>query len=1044
MAQYDINLREYWRILKRRRLIVIFTAIVLGGFSTAFAVFRAPAPIYSAACSIKFDKETTVEGLFARTLTWSGGDDIETQISIIKSYSVFQKVAERLGLIPVSDASADNPSGAPMISVIDDLQSRVEVTRQAHTNILHIRVKDKEPAFAQQLANTVAATYRDLHSERQMKRTTDAIKYIEEQLVQVRQKLKEAEEEFNRFTHDNQLLSIDLQGEKVLERTQEVHSEIRRTGETRAELEGMIHRLDQFIANPSSSQAGFHLPAGNSQYVSANSTLTELQLKRETLLKDYTPLHPEVVEAGRKINENAKKMRIFLQSQIAELSKKETHAKDDLRELDRKSNALMEKKLEYDRLKRKVDLYSDMTTLLERKNQEAQIRKAEKPEEVTVVKPALFPTEPINPLKTGPTGAMGLLIGLVVGMIAAFIVETFDTSLGAIEEVEETLKTQVWGVVPQAEEKEIQGLVKQNLPEGLSEATLPYVISLVSHFAPKSMMAESFRALRTNVQGKGEQSGVRAICITSASPQEGKTLVSVNLSIAMAQTGLKTLLVGSDMRKPSVGRAFGLEHSPGLSDVLLGNMGWRQAVKTISDIMVGAMTLEEITATPGLDNLHIVTSGAIPPNPAELMDSRRLRDFVEEAKREYDFVVFDSPPILSTADAAILAAKMDGVLLVYRIGAVSRGLLKRSTTQLEQVKSHLMGVVLNGMKPDISPDFQDLRYYKHYYSCGEGEEKVHTLENMPVLRTATARGKKTSGRRFLGTLVVLLALVMGTAGFLWHRGDINVPGLTDLTKPPVRDPVKQPEDKATPPVTGKIQPLEQAVAGTQAGHPGNRPDSAKKTPTERAISPSPVAGLVSAGHAATGALQHPDTEQAAAPTQRPAPREPAAGRRQQTGDGPATVQAIKQDEAVFFSYSLYLGSLKTIDLAKRGAAEYERKGLSPYWVKVNFSEKGVWYRIFVGQFREREEAEAFARKKGLHKGKVFKTEYANLIGEYSRDSAAEDMKRKLADLACAPYTIPGSDGKVRLFAGAYVTREGAEEFQGDLRSMGVDSRVVKR
>jgi polysaccharide biosynthesis transport protein len=1044
LAQYDINLREYWRILKRRRWVVVLTAIVLGGLSTAFAVFKAPAPIYSSVCSIKFDKETTVEGLFARTLTWSGGDDIETQISIIKSYAVFQNVAERLGLIPQSEDSADNPSSARVIGVIDELQSKVEVTRQAQTNILHIKVKDHDPAFARKLANAIAATYRDLHSEKQMKRTTDAIKYIEEQLVQVRQKLKEAEEEFNRFTQDNQLLSIDVQGEKVLERTQEIQSEIRRITESRGELEGMVQRLDQFIANPSSSQAGFHLSSGTSQYHSANTTLTELQLKKDTLLKDYTPLHPEVVEAGRKIIENAKKMRIVLLSQIAELTKKDRDAKKDLQELERKSSALMEKKLEYDRLRRKVELHSDMTTLLERKNQEAQIRKAEKPEEVSIVKPALLPAEPINPLKTTPTGAMGLLIGLVLGMIAAFVVETFDTSLGAIEEVEETLKTSVWGMIPQADERELREVAEQNLPEGISEAASPHVISLVAHFAPKSMIAESFRALRTNVQGKGEESGVRAISITSASPQEGKTLVSVNLGVAMAQTGLKTLLVGSDMRKPSLGRVFGLEHSPGLSDVLLGNLEWRRAVKTISDIMVGAMTLEEVITTPGLDNIHIITSGAIPPNPAELMDSKRLRDFIEKAKKEYDFIVFDSPPILSTADAAILAAKMDGVLLVYRIGTVSRGLLKRATTQLEQVKSPLMGVVLNGVKPDISPDFEDFRYYKHYYSYGEGEEKGHPLKNLLLSKGTKGRKKRSFPGRSLGILAVPLVLVMGVGGFLRYGGDISFPGLMDRPNPQAREPVQQRVSKTPLPVPEKIRTSNQAAAALQAGPIANRIDRGIKVPSEQPASTSPATVYASIGPGTKEAPPSLEAEEATAPKKKPEVSEPTVARQKKIRPAPVTVQEVGQGEAAPYPYSLYLGSVKTLDMAERGAAEYEKEGLRPYWVKVNFVEKGVWYRIFVGQFRERHEAEAFALVKGLSKAKVFKTEYANLIGEYSGDSAAAGKKRKLLELACAPYTVPGSDGKVRLLVGAYVTKEGAEEFQADLRSLGVESRVVKR
>lgn len=179
MAQYDINLREYWRILKKRKLVVALTAIILGIFSMAFAVFKAPAPIYTAVCSIKFERETTVEGLYTKTLTWSSGNDIETQISIITSYSVFEKVAESLGLVPRADIPADSRIKGNVIRIIDELQSKVEVFRQEFTNLLHIKVQDGNPIFAQKLANTLAQTYKEQHSQNQMKRTTEAIKYIE-------------------------------------------------------------------------------------------------------------------------------------------------------------------------------------------------------------------------------------------------------------------------------------------------------------------------------------------------------------------------------------------------------------------------------------------------------------------------------------------------------------------------------------------------------------------------------------------------------------------------------------------------------------------------------------------------------------------------------------------------------------------------------------------------------------------------------------------------------------------------------------------------
>lgn len=732
MAPYDLNLREYWRILGKRKRIVFFVTILVGIFSTAVSVLKAPPPIYTSTCSIKFEKEITVEGLYAKTITWSGGDDIETQISVIKSFTVFEKVAQGLGLIPKTTLPADSPAKANVVRVVDHLQSKVEVTRQGMTNIVNIRVKDKEPTFAQNLANRIAEHYKALHSEMQMKRVLEAIRYIEEQMVQVRQRLREAEEEFNRFTQNHQLLSIDLQSGKLLARSQEVQQGIRKAMENRAHLQSLVARLDQFIANPS-SQASFYSANATPQYQSANNSLTEFQLRRETLLKDFTLRHPEVVEVERKILEGARKMRLLLLSQIGDLEKQESEARNELQALDSKSSVLMDKKLEYDRLKRKVDLYNDMTALLERKNQEALIRKAEKPEEVTIVKPALFPTEPVNPPRTAATGALGLIIGLVLGLIAAFIVETFDTSLGAIEDVEETLKTRVLGVIPQTDLEDLDESFQEKAPEGMGEIAPARVVNMVCHFAPKSIMAESFRALRTNIQFKDREQEIKTIAVTSASPQEGKTIVSVNLAITMAQTGVKTLLIGSDMRKPMIARVFGVDKTPGLSEILLGSCPWQAAVQTVTDMVVGKMSLEEVLLTPGLDNLHLIVAGSIPPNPAELVQSKRLKEFIEEAKREYELILFDSPPILSAADAAILSSKMDGVLLVYRLGKVSRGLLKRSTAQLEQVKARMLGVILNGMKPEVSPDFQNFKYYNYYSSHGgDGKKRIRRKRDLGI------------------------------------------------------------------------------------------------------------------------------------------------------------------------------------------------------------------------------------------------------------------------------------------------------------------------
>jgi capsular exopolysaccharide synthesis family protein len=1118
LAQYDINLREYWRILKKRKFVVIFITIVLGLFSTSFAILRAPQPLYTATCSIKFEKETTVEGLYARTITWSGGDDIETQITVIKSYPVFQRVAEKLGIIQRKGKKGGELK-QDVARIAGGLQSKVEVEREDLTNILHIMATDSRAAFAQRLANSTALTYKELHAEQQMKRTTEALKYIREQLTAVREKLRKSEEEFNRFSQENQLISLDLQSEVLLARAQEIQNDIRQVHGDKGELQGIGLRLNQFIEDPNGSGHDFYSTRATAQYQGTNDALVGLLLKKDTLLQDFTPQHPEVVGISRKIIENARKMAILLQLQITGLEKKEIDLKKELEKVERKTQVLMDKKLEFDRLKRRVDSYNDMTALLERKNQEALIRQAEKPEEITIVKPALLPTAPINPPKTVATGAMGIIIGLVLGIVIGFVVETFDTSLGAIEDVEETLGTQVLGIVPQADAKDIRDGLKEKYPDGIKESTEKQLVYLVSHFVPKSMMAESFRALRTNIQFKEAEKKIETIGIASTSPEEGKTLVAVNLAVAIAQAGMKVLLVGSDLRKPAIDKVFGVEMTPGLTDILMGNYPWRDTVKTVTDIIMGQMSTDEVMMTPGLDNLHLITSGPIPPNPAELIESERLTAFIEEAKEEYDIILFDSTPILSTADAAILGTKVDGVLLVYRVGTVSRGLLRRSTAQLRQVKCNIMGVVLNGMRPDVSPDFQDYKYYSYAYAYGEGEKhrergkrknlfswigkkrerKRKAEQKIPAGEKEEGlikKGAKGLSKRKVALLLVALALLGG--GVLWQSGII------DPFKPPDRgtsirkdearsaDRKKGPQKKAIQgkPKTVSKRPKQMAPktkAGSQVKKPVSKPMPVRK----------PVADdkkpLVKKGTSKTVLLGKPERispkpgpavpvkpeVKGVIPLQKEASKTPSEKKPEGTSPGPrplvaekkpetGTVTLTKEDvfkkpgerkpetislqgkgpviakKTLSHPYSIYLGSFRTLERAKRAISLYSEKGLSPYCSKVDFHEKGIWFRVFAGHFQDREKAKEFKERHRLKEGTVKKTAYANLIGAYTQSGELENRRLSLKRLGYFPYVIKGEDGKSRLYVGAFITKEGAEQQYHDLKSRGIQSQIVPR
>ena len=1070
MAQYDVNLREYWRIIRKRKFIVLVIAVILGVFSTTFAILTAPAPIFSTECMIEIKRERLVEGLYSKTIAFDDSDDIETQIAVIKSYAVFEKVAENMGLIPRGSTSkGESQLMNHVIATIEGLQSRVEVTRLKYSSVLKIKVTDHDASFAQNLANKVALVYRELHGEQQTKRTKEALRYIDDQMKEVRTRLRDAEDRFNRFSKDNELISIDLQSETLLKQTKEIQGEIGKLEEERAELDGLLRRLKEFIKNPVGAGHNFDSIKANNRYQSANDALVGLLLKRETLLKDFTPKHPEVVAISNEISETARKMEFMLELQLKGLERKQADSSRELEKIDQKTKALLDKKLEYGRLKREVELYTEMTTLLERKNQEALIRRSEKPEEVNIVKPALLPTTPINPPRTAATGAMGVIIGIVLGLIIAFVVETFDTSLGAIEDVEQTLGIPVLGVIPHVDLKVMQENIRERYSGRVQEHALKQAVNLISHLVPKSMMAESFRALRTNIHFKDTEKKIRSLAITSTSPQEGKTLIALNLAITMAQSGMKTLLVGSDLRKPMIAKVFGVASSPGLSDILLGNYEWRETARGVTDILMGEISIDEIMITPGFDNFFFIPGGSVPPNPADLIESQRISQFIAEARDEYDMILFDTAPILSAVDPAILATKVDGVLLLYRIGTVPKGLLKRAITQLTQVKANVIGVILNGMRPEVSPDFEDYKHYKYYYSYGEDGKKrrkkksltlfdrrdinLRTLEMSPATKAGGwAKKGWVRWKKTLGLSLLILAAVLLAAGLLWHNNMLgplssNPPASSGI-KREVKIPIKEQPSTPAPPVANaggskgaaRDEPKDLPVKPEPAPQPAaENPISAAVQPPKEPVDESKKEPLVEASQ----------VQWAEKPEQKPPPEEPKVEKRVEK-QAPAAKEKPKPDatptkgsSSVTYPFSLFLGSVPHLDQAEQGVSKHRKNGLPVYYTEVALS-KGIWYRLYAGTFESAEQAERFKKEKGLEGAEVKETPFANLIGTFTSQDKIEGKIQSLKSLGFSPYVIKEADGKGRLLVGAFQNEERARRQQEELKAKGIENQVVQR
>jgi capsular exopolysaccharide synthesis family protein len=385
------------------------------------------------------------------------------------------------------------------------------------------------------------------------------------------------------------------------------------------------------------------------------------------------------------------------------------------------------------------------------------------------VRPAILSTRPINPPQALPKAAVGLVIGVLMGLVLAFVVEALDTSIGAIDDVEAFLESPVLGVIPHLD---IRGELSEERADApiLDKETEEKYAFLISLFLPDSRPVEAIRALRTNLLFAGLEHDVRTIMVTSATPMEGKTTVAINLAIVLAQLGKRTLLVEADLRNPFLHHAFGISKEPGFTDVVIGSIRLEEAMLTFSDFVLGKAGLESLIDRPGIDNLFLLPSGHQPPNPTEFLSAQAVSNFLADVRQRFDYVVLDCAPILPVADPTILGARVDGTLVVVRVGSVARAALRRAKALLEATHARILGVCLTGVKAEVSPDYADMGYYR-YRSGARERTRAARAERLALAP------RKVSGP--LVALVILLALLLALGVVVWTRppGTLSVPQL---------------------------------------------------------------------------------------------------------------------------------------------------------------------------------------------------------------------------------------------------------------------------
>jgi succinoglycan biosynthesis transport protein ExoP len=685
VPQYELNLRDYLRIFHKRKIIIILTFVVVTLGS--FILTPKETPIFKASATIKIEERKTIAGLLTEWIAYNPGDVMQSESRFITSFPVLVKVGavlksipmewfvetERVGtgaIKPKSSKDLDETyaslqsramkperieeirrivellQGKMVLSdrvdevnqIVSSLQGSLSTERVADTNMIRITATMDKPKEAMDLVNVVSEVYILENLNEKNKQSRHGREFIEEQLTNLENKLKETESKLKHFDDGS--------------------SQVR-------------------LAEP------------------IEAKLVELEFKLAEMLQKYTDKHPQVIQLREQIK--------GLESQV--------HGYSD-------------KQLEYTGLAREVEVNRKLYAMLKERLEEARITEQQKVSDVSIVDPAIMPSAPIaadNRIKV----VMGALMGLILGVAFAFILETFDTSIGTIEDVENVIKLPVLGIVPPIEDelgfnRSLLNKIKDRFVPRIKSEAEERLVHLFAHYRPQSPTTEAFRNIHTNLKLSSER---KTILVTSSGPREGKSSVVCNLGLVMAQIGLKTLLVSTDMRRPLIEKMFGLNREPGLNEVIMGTVPLDAGLRNITDIMLGNIGLEEIRKTPGIENIWILPAGHLPQNPVEIIDSKALVELIAKFKARFDVIIFDAPPILPVTDASLLAPKVDGVVMVYEIGRTSREGLMRAKVQLEAVNAKILGVVLNHTQAQTE-QISAYPYYKKYKYYGKEDPQA--------------------------------------------------------------------------------------------------------------------------------------------------------------------------------------------------------------------------------------------------------------------------------------------------------------------------------
>jgi capsular exopolysaccharide synthesis family protein len=591
----------------------------------------------------------------------------------------------------------NNPEGNGISqALVNSFIGRLGVSPMKDTKmVVDLSFTGRYPHIIAQIANAIAEEYINMTMEAKIEAAQKMMRKLNEQLAQQKRKVEESEIALQKYKEKKNIVSLEERQNIVVQRLSQLNALVTGAKTERIAIETRYKELKKLSNQPEMIES---LPSilSNAMIQQLKTDYVALQRNYSQLSKKYGAKHPKMMELRSQIGLMKSKIALEVKKNVSSLmteykvtQSREATLMEALEKQKKEALELNRKAIDYKILERDAESNRQMYNILITKMKEVDLSSDLRSTKIRVIDPAQIPRSPIGP-KRGFNILFAAFIGLGLGMALAFFLEYIDTSMKTPEDIKR-IQIPYMGFIPKFHSNNHLELIVQE--------------------DPKSLISEAYRTLRTGILFSGSKPSPQFIQVTSAGPQEGKTITAANVATVMAQSGSRVLIVDCDMRKPRIHEIFGIPNTRGLSDLLLDGEEGSSYIKK--------------TKVPNLD---LITCGTIPTNPSELLSSKMMQRLLTLFGERYDRIIMDSPPVLAVADSIVLSRLVEGIILVVGAGASSRNGVTRAVELLKEVNARFCGAVLNNLNVEKERYYYSRYYYynygKHgYYGYGDNGDR---------------------------------------------------------------------------------------------------------------------------------------------------------------------------------------------------------------------------------------------------------------------------------------------------------------------------------